>query len=153
MGVGAIVLLVVGILLLVGLLQAAIWIPVTRSWRRKREAFEVAFAADLAASGERIVRGPSSGVYRGATAHYGVVVGNGTIWLTDRRLVFHKRSGGVVEVPVARIVGTHQAKSFNGGRVGGQTHLVVSTSDPAEVGFFVDDDQGWATAIAAARAG
>jgi hypothetical protein len=56
----------------------------------------------------------------------------------------------VVEVPVGKITGTHEAKTFQGSVVGGRTHLVVSTNDPAEVGFFVDDLARWRTGIGAA---
>ena len=65
-----------------------------------------------------------------------------------------KRSAGnscrivMFEVPRDRIRGTHEAKSFNASRVGGQVHFIVETSDPAELGFFVQDRAAWAAALA-----
>ncbi|MCU1391689.1 MAG: hypothetical protein JWM34_117 [Ilumatobacteraceae bacterium] len=138
-----VVLLVLVILVGVGAIQAAVWIPVTRSWRRKQGAYDTTFAAEVAASGERMLIPPEPAIYRGSTTTYGNVRGNGTILLTDRRLVFRKKSGGVVEIPVAKLRGTRRDKSFLSSRVGGMTHLIIATSDPAEVGFFVTDMDMW----------
>ena len=142
-----IVLLVVFIVAGVGLIQAAIWIPLMRSWRRKAAAFQRDLDADIRASGERIVRGPEKAVYRSGTPPFGAVRGNGTIILTDRRLIFRKMSGGVVEVPVSTITGTRQAVSFQSSRVGNTMHFIVTTNNPAEVAFFVDDLDAWNTAV------
>ena len=149
----AVILLVLGILVAVGLVQAAVWIPVVRRGRRRTSAFLAQFDAEVAASGERVIVAPEQAVYRGCTAHYGQVRGNGTILLTDRRLVFRKLTGGPVEVPTAAILSTRQAASFLSSRVGGQTHLIVETSDPAELGFFVADLPRWEAALASVRSG
>ncbi|MFN8017026.1 MAG: hypothetical protein U0P45_02765 [Acidimicrobiales bacterium] len=143
--------IVVGVILVVGLVQAAIWVPLGLRWKRRNREFWEGFDADLAASGEQVARGPEDAIYRGATGTYGSVKGNGRLVLTDRRLVFRKATGGVVEVPRARITGTHEAKAFLGSRVGGRTHLVITTDDPAELGFFVDDLDAWASALESAR--
>ena len=144
-------MLVVSILAGVGLLQAAIWIPITRSWKRRAAQFDAELSAQITASGERIIVGREPAVYRGGTGAYSVVKGNGVILLTDRRLLFRKRSGGVVEVAVDKVAGTRQSKSFLGSRVGGATHLVVATTDPAEVGFFVTDLSAWEAALSSVR--
>jgi len=146
-----VVLLVVLIIGGVGLVQAAIWIPLIRRWRRRSAAFDTALQAEILSSGERIVAGPERANYRGASTTYGAVKGNGTILLTDRRIVFRKLSGGVVEVPVAKVTGTREASWFLGSKVGGRTHLVVTTNDPAEVGFFVADLAAWDRALASLR--
>ena len=82
------VLLVLLILLVVSLVQAMVWIPLLRKWRRRSQSFVADFRAEAAASGERLISGPEKAVYRGGTGPYGAVKGNGTIILTDRRLVF-----------------------------------------------------------------
>ncbi|MCU1401228.1 MAG: hypothetical protein JWN62_4337 [Acidimicrobiales bacterium] len=140
---------VVVLLILFGLvlIQAAVWIPIIRSWRRKQTQFDTAFAAEVLASGEQTAIAPESAVYRGSTGTYGAVKGNGTIVLTDHRLVFRKKSGGVVDIPVAKIAGVTESRSFLRSRVGGMTHLVVTTPDPAEVGFFVTDLPAWHSAL------
>jgi hypothetical protein len=50
------------------------------------------------------------------------VKGNGTIILTDGRLVFRKLSGGLVEVPTPMIGEVRQSNGFRCSRVGGATH-------------------------------
>jgi hypothetical protein len=145
------VLLVLVILLGVVLIQAAVWILLIRSWRKRSNRFLAEFRARAAASGERFIAGPESAVYRGGTGPYSAVKGNGTIILTDRRLVFRKLSGGLVEVPAQMIVGIRQSKTFRGSRVGGATHLVVATTDSAEVGFFVKDITAWERALDSSR--
>ena len=102
----------------------------------------------MASSNDRIVLGPEKAVYRGTTGSYSQVSGNGTIILTAQRLIFQKRTGGVVEVPTSKIIGTRQSASFRSSRVAGSTHLIVITSDPAQLGFFVGDLAAWEQAIA-----
>lgn len=142
------VVLVVGILVALALVQAAIWIPLTQRWRRQAKEFDVDLQQEMALSGERFVVAPEDAVYRGGSGHYSAVKGNGSMMLTDRRLLFRKRSGGLVDVPLSDIVSTHRSAGFQGSRVGGATHLVVVTSDPAEVGFFVKDLDAWERALA-----
>ena len=144
-------LLVLVILLGVVLFQAAVWILLIRSWRKRAHRFLAEFGARAAASGERFIAGPESAVYRGGTGPYSAVKGNGTIILTDRRLVFRKLSGGMVEVPTQMIGEIRQSKTFRGSRVGGATHLVVATTDSAEVGFFVKDIAAWERALDSSR--
>ena len=139
---------VVLILIAIALVVVAIWVPLLRRWRRRATGYADDFRVRAATSGERIVLGPEPAVYRGGTGPYSRVKGNGTMILTDRRLVFRKLTGGVVEVPRSMVTGVSQAKGFNGSRVGGMTHLVVATADPAEVGFFIDDPGSWERALA-----
>lgn len=142
-----VVLLVVGILVLVGGILAAVLIPTLRRMQRGSDAFTEAFLAQAAASGETILAGPEAASYRGGTGSHSTVKGNGTLVLTDRRLVFRKLSGGEVEIPRAAITGIREEASFLGSRVGGQTCLVVETDEPAEVGFFVTDIARWRTLL------
>jgi hypothetical protein len=148
--VGAVAVVVL-VLLAVILVQAAVLVPLVLRWRRGSAAFLTDFHDSARASGERIVAGPEKGLYRGGTAPYGSVKGNGTIVLTDRRLVFRKLTGGVVEVPVAKIAGVRTSAGFRGSRVGGMTHLVVDTVDHAEIGFFVNDLGSWERAISSVK--
>lgn len=148
-----VIVLVLGIVGGIGLIQAAVWIPLFRHWRKRSKAFMDDFNTELLAAGERIVIPPESAVYRGSSGPYGAVKGNGTIILTDRRLLFRKITGGVVDVPLATITGTHESKSFRGSRVGGATHLVVEINAAGEVAFFVKDRKVWAAALATGRIG
>lgn len=144
-------MIVLLVLLAVGLVQAAVWIPLLRSWRRRADDFVTGLRAEAAASGERFVLGPEKASYRGGSGPYSAVKGNGTIVLTNRRLVFRKLSGGLVEVPMEKVTGIRRSASFRGSRVGGARHLVVATTDPAEVGFFVNDLNAWERALGSAR--
>lgn len=131
----------------VGVLQAAIWIPLVHSRKRKSATFRAHLAEEMAAAGETFVIHPEQAVYRGCTGPYGKVRGNGMILLTNRRLVFRKMTGGEVDVPRDNIVGTRRSAVFLASRVGGATHLVISTNDPAEVGFVVNDLHVWERAL------
>jgi hypothetical protein len=144
-------MLVLVIVVGIGLIQAAFLILLIRAWRKRSKLFVEDFLARVAASGERVIAGPESAVYRGGSGPYSAVKGNGTMILTDRRLVFRKLSGGLVEVPVRMIGGIRESKGFRGSRVGGATHLVVTTTDSTEVGFFVKDITAWKRAIEASR--
>ncbi len=144
-----VVALVLVILLGVVLIQAAIWIPVTRSWRRKRDAWTAGIHAEMLASGEHLVRGPERASYQGGSGAFSNIRGIGDLMLSDDRLLFRKTSGGVVEIDRSTITGTRRATSFNGSRVAGQTVLVVQLAG-AEVGFVVTDLDGWAATLAPA---
>lgn len=141
------VALLLVILLAVALLQAAVWIPVLRRWRKGSAGFVDDLRAQAVASGEHFVAGPEPAIYRGGSRPYSAVKGNGTMILTDRRLVFRKLTGGTTEVPTSNIMRIRLEKSFRGSRVGGKTHLVVDTADPAEIGFFVTDLDAWQRAL------
>ena len=143
------VLLVFAILGGVAAIQAAVWIPLIMIWSKKRAEFDARFERERASGGEKILRGPEKGNYNGSTGHHGAVKGTGRIWLTDQRVVFCKVTGGVVEIPAFKIKGTHEAKSFLRSVTYGRMHLVVDTTDPAEVGFYVADNAAWAREIAA----
>lgn len=135
------------ILAAVAFFVAALLLTLVILLRRMKIRSIAALHADLAASGEKVLVGPESAVYRGGSGSYSKVKGNGTIVLTDRRLLFHKLTGGVVEVARSAIVGVKRSKGFQGSRVGGQTHLVVATAEPAEVGFFVQNLDAWERAL------
>lgn len=138
-----VVLLAVLIVLGVAVIQAAIWIPIVIWWRRKSARFATAMVSESDLRGERLIAGPEKGSYRGSSGGHGKVKGNGVILLTDRRLVFRKLVGDALEIPVQTITGTGRSKSFLGSRSGGATHLVVTTTEPAEVGFYVANLDAW----------
>lgn len=136
-------LLVLGI----ALLQVIICVPIVRWMRRRSAAAQAALEAELSASGEKVVRGPERGEYRGASGGYSQVKGNCRLMLTERRLSFVKLTGGRVDVAVDQIVSVHEAKAFLGNAVGGRTLVIVTTRDGAEVGFFARDHAAWVSAL------
>jgi len=138
---GFVVLLVVGI----ATVQAMIWVPIIVWFRRKSRAARGRLAAEM--ESETVIRPPETGVYRGATAPGFPSVNNkGLIALSRRRLAFVMVTGRLVEIPVAEIRGVHESKVFKHSVVGGRKHLVIELPS-GEVGFFVSDNAGWATAV------
>jgi hypothetical protein len=140
-----VVLLVLGI----SAVQALIWIPIIVWWRRRARAAKARLAAAI--EGEATIRPPEKGVYRGATASgYPAVHNNGTIALTDRRLIFITTTGKVIDIPRAQITGMREAKVFKSSVQGGRSHLIVQTPT-GEIAFYVSSNGDWIDAIASPR--
>jgi hypothetical protein len=145
--VGIVVLLVLGI----AAVQALIWIPIIVRWRRKARAASAKLTAAI--ESETAVRLPEKGVYRGATAPgYPVVSNNGTVALTERRLIFVTVTGKLIEIPVAEIIGAREAKVFKSSVRGGRSHLIVQLRS-GEVAFYVLSNADWINAITSLRKG
>jgi hypothetical protein len=141
-----VLLLVLGI----AAVQALIWIPIIVWWRRRASAAKARLAAAIEA--EATIRPPEKGVYRGATAPgYPAVNNNGTIALTDRRLIFITVTGKIIDIPRAEITGAREAKVFKSSVRGGRSHLIVQI--PAgEIAFYVSSNADWINAITSRRA-
>jgi hypothetical protein len=141
-----VLLLVLGI----AAVQALIWIPIIVWWRRRAGAARARLAAAI--EGEATIRTPEKGIYRGATAPgYPAVNNNGTIALTDRRLIFITFTGKTVDIPRAEITGVREAKVFKSSVRGGRSHLIVQI--PAgEIAFYVSSNADWINAITSLRA-
>jgi hypothetical protein len=137
----AVVLMVVGILVLVGAINLIVWLPIVRRMRRMPDEL----VAELAASGERIVRGPERVSYSGSTQSR--VKGLSIAALTERRLIIRKAIGKPVEVAVADIAGVRTDKWFLGSRTGGRTHVIVKTKAGDEYGMLVADPEAWLAAL------
>ncbi len=138
---GYVALLVLGI----AAVQALIWIPIVARWRRKARAAKAELAAAI--ESETATRSPEKGVYRGATAPgYPVVANNGTIALTERRLMFVTVTGKLIEIPVTDIVGVREARVFKTSVRGGRSHLIVQLRS-GEVAFYVLSNADWIDAI------
>jgi len=137
-----VVLLVVGILVV----QALIWIPIVVALKRKSARLHASLRDELA-GGELATRGPESAVYRGATAGFPMVNGNGVAMLTDRRLIFRKLVGAGLEVPLDRVAGVREDKWFLGSYRSGRMHLILKMRDGNEVGFMFADHPGWMASV------
>ncbi len=139
--------LVAVILLAVAGLQAAIWIPLILWFRSRSRRWEAALRLELATSGETLARGPERANYEGASFGYPQVKGSGVIVLTDRRLLFRKATGGMIEVPLEAIAGLREAKTFLSAWRGGRPFLILQLASRAEVGFMVNDHPAWMAAL------
>lgn len=119
-------------------------------WREAKE-WANSFSEQIRLTGEIVIRAPESAIYRGGTKPHSAVKGNGYLALTNRRLVFRKLTGPIEELQLVGITGTRRAAWFRGARRGRQLHLILETSDPGEIGFFVRDIDAWELAINEAR--
>jgi hypothetical protein len=138
-----VVIVVVGIVAVVAVIQAAIWIPIGIRAKRRASEFWAAFDEHVAADAETVIMPREACVYRGGSGPYSAVNGNGSMALTSQRLVIRKGTGGVIEVPTSQIKGAHEAKVFLGGVVGNRVHVVVEIESHAEIGLFVDANPRW----------
>lgn len=138
-----VVLIVVG----TALLLTAVLVPLFVNLRRSSRRWVDAVQAEMVLTGEHVLLGPAPGSYRGGSGRYSAVGGNAVLLLTDRRLLMRKVTGGVVEVPRARIVSIHEAPSFQGSRVMGRPVLVIVTDEPGTAGCSVADLPTWHRAL------
>jgi hypothetical protein len=142
-----VVLLVLGI----AAVQALVWIPIIVRWRRKARAATARLATAI--ESETTIRPPEKGIYRGATAPgYPVINNNGTIALTDRRLLFVTVTGKLIEIPRSEITGVREAKVFKTSVRGGRSHLIVEMAT-GEIAFYVSSNADWINAITSPREG
>jgi hypothetical protein len=138
---GYVALIIVGIVAV----QALIWIPIVLRWRGKSRAAAAQLATSIAS--ETVVRQPEKGTYRGATAPgYPGVNNNGTIALTDRRLIFLTVTGKIIDIPRTEITGVREAKAFKSSVRGGRSHLIVQIPT-GEIGFYVTSNDDWINAL------
>ena len=133
-----IVLLVAGILVVVALAQAAVWIPITRKLNRMTEELR----RELEASGQTPTRGPERSTYRGSTTGT-KVKGLGAAALTKTRLMFRPFMGRPVEVMLDQVVSVREDKWFLGSYSSGRMHLILKTKSGEEIGFMFRDHAGW----------
>ena len=119
-------------------------------WVRRASARQIGeLRAELATTGERVLLGPESALYRGASSGSGYPRsrGNGAVVLTERRLVVRRLAGAAVEVPAGEIAGVRTDRWFQGGWTGGRPHVIVKTRAGAELGLFVADVDAWVAAL------
>jgi hypothetical protein len=103
---------VVAVVLGIALLQAVIWIPIVVHLKKKAARIDAALRQELAASGERILRGPERASYQSGTGRNPTVAGKGVIVLTDLRLVFRILVGTSVEIPRSQIARVREERVF-----------------------------------------
>lgn len=129
--------------------QALVWTVVLIWAGRKQGRLKATLSEEALAAGEILQRGPEPALYRGATAGYSKVKGNGVILLTNQRLRFRKLTGGRVEVPLDQVVGIREAKTFLHSYRAGRLNLILQLKNGPEVGFMVADEPGWMSAMRA----
>ncbi|HUJ58599.1 MAG TPA: hypothetical protein VLX92_08905 [Kofleriaceae bacterium] len=140
-----VVLLVVGILVSVGAVQAAIWIPITRRLRRLPGKLR----DDFAAAGEAIVREPERVRFVRAHAGGGTLEIMGAAGLGERRLLVRSLRT-TVEVPRSEIERVRIEKWFRSRRIAGRGFVVMSVASGDELALAVPYavQDAWAAALA-----
>lgn len=111
--------------------------------RVRRQA--AALRAQIARSGEQLVRGPDF-------AHYQTegVVGvwySGSLALTQERLIFRKIIGGDLVLPLADLRGVTESLWFGGRTRNGRPWLIITRTDNSQVGFMVRHHKEWLRAV------
>jgi len=129
------------------LFNAVLWGGIILWFRSRGAKSRAAFADEIARTGERLVIALEMGNYAGGTGDFSKVGGTGLIALTDRRVWFQKLTGGVVEIPVTRLVGAHVTKSWRSQRRAGRQFLVLSTREQSELAFSLTDASRWMGAL------
>lgn len=137
-----VVSLVVGLLAINGV----VWAVLLTYIRRRMKQGLAMLRSEVQESGEQVVLGPVSGLYRGGTGPWPRVKGNAAIVLTDRRLVIDRLVGDRIEVARGIIKGVRNDKWFLRAYVGGRVHVIVETVE-SELGFFVPDHGAWTEAL------
>ena len=90
--------------------------------------------------GEHVVIPPEAGTYRGAKKTFSRVKGDGVICLTKKKIIFRPIIGAEIEIPAAQISGTKESVWFLTGAKNFKAHLILTTHDENEIGFFVLDN-------------
>jgi hypothetical protein len=127
-----IVLLVVGILVLVGGVQAAIWIPIVR----RLNALPGKLEQEIAGTGERFVTPWERSSFHGSTGGaYGNIGGIGILAVTNRRVVFRKAAGSPIDIPVDAVAAVELLTSWRGRRRAGWRFVAFRTKEGAQVVF------------------
>ena len=127
--------------------EAAMFVFALRWAKRRMQERTQALVDDMGQSGEKLVLGPESALYRGGTGDFSRVKGSGVIALTPKRLVFRKLVGGEVEVPLNEIASVSENKWFLAAYHNGRQHLILELTDGTKVGFMVKDHQRWMEAV------
>jgi hypothetical protein len=97
---------------------------------------------------EQVVRGPERAYYQRLSGGFSGMASNGSLTLTGSEVVFRSRIGRDVTVALRDITGVRaqRIKRFHIGGAGAQ--LVVATAQ-GEIGFLLEDPEGWADAVLA----
>ena len=112
------------------------------SWR-KRKIEQIIRKMKL--SGETFILEPETANYRGASAKYSRIKGNGMVGLTDEKIIFIPFVGKNIIVPINEIEEVRESKRFLGQYVG--KPILVLHCTEAEIGFLVKDSRRWQNAI------
>lgn len=136
-------LIVVGGLVVMAGIQAAVWVPIVRRTRR----IPAALIAECQRTGERIRRGPEQVRYAGANAPGARVQGIAVMVLTDRRLLIRKTVGQQVEIPLAAIAGVDVRRWFRGEYQSGFWFVAITTTAGYEYGVQVRDAASWVSLL------
>jgi hypothetical protein len=132
-------IVVIGVLALLG----AIILTVRSLVRRAAARLQ----AHVTSTGQRLLRGPEYGSFRGAEKALGRVKCDGAIAATPDGLILQKAIGGRVDVPFCDVAEVEVCKAFLGSWRAGQPVLVITTHDDNRIGFFVQDSDAWAALI------
>ena len=135
-----IIWLVIGIFVL----EALIWIPIVIWMRRKSARLAKDTQDSIVLSGEHVVLGPQSILFRRPMfRRFGVAGGNAMATLTEKRLIITLLVGSKLEIPLCDIVEVKESKWFRGSYRGGYTHVILKLQDGKDMALLVTDPERW----------
>ncbi len=138
---------VIGLVLAILGAQALFWLVFILWLKRRSVRASAELTEQMTGAGEVIKHGPAPGLYRGASFGYSRVSGNGTAILTNRRLLFRKVTGGLIDVPLDQVTGLREDKWFLSAYRSGRLHTILRLASGDEVGFIFQDHAGWMDAL------
>jgi hypothetical protein len=116
-------------------------------------SLKISTVTDLESSGEvpDTIVPPSPTAAGCAFPGYPAVSNNGTIALTDRRLIFVTLTGKIIDIPRAEITGVREVRVFKTSVRGSRSHLIVQIPT-GEIAFYVSSNADWINTITSLRA-
>ena len=96
---------------------------------------------------ERFLVSPQNAGYSGGPRRFGWVKGSGVLALTDRRVIFRRVFGGLLEIELADIASVSEAAWYRGMYKAGRRHVILHLKEGAKVAFMVRDASPWLEAF------
>ncbi len=107
---------------------------------------------ELILGGEPPILGPEVAHFAPGQG-FGVVKTDGTLALTEARLIFRKPFGGEIILPLADVARLEETTTFRGNWKGGRKFLVVRLRDGREAAFIARDNTRWLAELRARTEG
>lgn len=119
-----------------------IFVIVILTWKKKKID---QIMRDMKFSGETFILGPEKASFRGATAKYGRIKGNGVIGLTSEKVMFIPYIGKHIIIPIQKIKDVSESKRFLGHYL--HRPILILHGTETDAGFFVKNNFRWQNAI------
>lgn len=134
------------LLLITAVTSTWTWWLLYSQYRRRRKQETRDMMINSVGGGASLVLPLEKAVFRGAYTGYGRRSRRGTLCLSHERLIFFRRDGSRISLPLEEVKACSLRRFFLG-RGNSRYHLIVTLRDGNELGFYVGDPEKWAQAI------